>query len=88
MRDGRSIKEHARDITIEQTVEVPPDVIPPSHHEQEITGRIERIAPAGAGRYDVAYVGPGEQHQLRNREDEPFGFYCIVDHDRDRPQPV
>jgi ribulose-bisphosphate carboxylase large chain len=38
--------------------------------------------------FDVAYVPPLAVHQLRNDSDEPFGFFCIVDHDRDRPQPV
>ena len=34
---------------------------------------------------DVACIGPLEPHQLRNESPEPFGFFCIVDHDRDRP---
>jgi ribulose-bisphosphate carboxylase large chain len=34
---------------------------------------------------DVAYVGPLEVHQLRNETSEPFGFFCIVDHVRDKP---
>ena len=34
---------------------------------------------------DIAYVGPLEVHQLRNESEEPFGFFCIVDRDRDRP---
>ena len=34
---------------------------------------------------DVACVGPLETHQLRNETAEPFGFFCVVDHDRDRP---
>jgi ribulose-bisphosphate carboxylase large chain len=34
---------------------------------------------------DIAYVGPLEAHQLRNESPEPFGFYCIVDHNRDKP---
>lgn len=37
---------------------------------------------------DVAYVAPLEAHQLRNEGSEPFGFYCIVDHGRDRPLPA
>lgn len=37
---------------------------------------------------DVAYVPPLAVHQLRNDSDEPFGFFCIVDRERDRPQPV
>ncbi len=36
--------------------------------------------------FDVAYVPPLEVHQLRNESEEPFGFFCIVDHDRDKPQ--
>jgi len=36
--------------------------------------------------FDVAYVPPLQVHQLRNESTEPFGFFCIVDHDRDRPQ--
>ena len=39
-------------------------------------------------RNDVAFVPPLETHQLRNESAEPFGFYCIVDHDRDRPLPA
>ncbi|MDY6834238.1 MAG: RuBisCO large subunit C-terminal-like domain-containing protein [Chloroflexota bacterium] len=35
--------------------------------------------------HDVAYVGPLAVHQLLNRGKEPFGFFCIVDHKRDRP---
>lgn len=37
---------------------------------------------------DVAYVPPLRPHQLRNDGSEPFGFLCIVDHERDRPQPA
>lgn len=37
--------------------------------------------------FDVAYVPPLRVHQLRNPGTEPFGFLCIVDHVRDRPQP-
>ncbi|MFC1585805.1 RuBisCO large subunit C-terminal-like domain-containing protein [Fibrobacterota bacterium] len=35
--------------------------------------------------HDIAYVSPLEKHQLVNRNSEPFGFFCIVDHRRDRP---
>ncbi len=37
---------------------------------------------------DVAYVPPDAVHQLRNRTGEPFGFFCLVDAERDRPVPV
>ena len=43
--------------------------------------RRETLAPM-----DVACIGPLEAHQLRNESSEPFGFFCIVDHDRDRPK--
>lgn len=36
--------------------------------------------------FDVAYVPPLQVHQLSNETDQPFGFFCIVNHDRDRPQ--
>jgi ribulose-bisphosphate carboxylase large chain len=35
--------------------------------------------------FDVAYVAPLEVHQLRNETTEPFGFFCVVDRERDRP---
>ena len=34
---------------------------------------------------DVVYLQPLEVHQLHNETRKPFGFLCIVDHDRDRP---
>ena len=37
---------------------------------------------------DVAFLPPLEVHQLRNETKEPFGFFCIVDHLRDRPLPA
>ena len=36
--------------------------------------------------FDVAYVPPQQVHQLRNESPEPFGFFCIVNHHRDRPR--
>jgi ribulose-bisphosphate carboxylase large chain len=36
--------------------------------------------------HDLAYVAPLEPHQLVNESAAPFGFFCIVDHERDRPQ--
>lgn len=37
------------------------------------------------GFMDVLYIPPGAPHQLRNRSSAPFGFFCIVDAERDRP---
>lgn len=37
---------------------------------------------------DVAFIAPLEAHQLRNESRAPFGFFCIVDRQRDRPMEV
>ncbi len=37
---------------------------------------------------DVLYVAPDDVHQLSNSGQEPFGFLCIVNAERDRPRPV
>lgn len=34
---------------------------------------------------DTIYISPDAAHQLSNPFDEPFGFLCIVNADRDRP---
>jgi quercetin dioxygenase-like cupin family protein len=44
----------------------------------------EAVHDLGFG--DTVYVAPREVHQFRNSSaDEPFGFLCIVDAQRDRP---
>ncbi len=35
--------------------------------------------------FDIAYIPTMQVHQLRNEGNESFGFFCIVDHKRDRP---
>lgn len=35
---------------------------------------------------DTVYIAPNDPHQLFNPADEPFGFFCLVDHHRDRPR--
>ncbi len=40
------------------------------------------------GFLDTVYIAPLTPHQLLNAGDEPFGFFCIVDAVRDRPQPL
>jgi ribulose-bisphosphate carboxylase large chain len=40
------------------------------------------------GFLDAVYIAPFTPHQLLNAGDEPFGFFCIVDAVRDRPQPL
>jgi ribulose-bisphosphate carboxylase large chain len=37
------------------------------------------------GANDIAYVPPLQVHQIRNLGASSMGFYCIVDHERDRP---
>lgn len=37
---------------------------------------------------DIAYIAPDEPHRLFNPYEEPFGFFCIVDAQRDRPVPI
>lgn len=40
------------------------------------------------GFLDTVYIAPDLVHQLSNPFDAPFGFFCIVNADRDRPVPV
>ncbi len=41
--DKRSIEEHASDITLEQTVEVPEDCVPEKHFEDGTSGLLKSI---------------------------------------------
>lgn len=43
--------------------------------------RVETVAP-----FDCVYVAPGTFHQFHATADEPLGFLCMVDRDRDRPR--
>jgi quercetin dioxygenase-like cupin family protein len=38
--------------------------------------------------FDAIYVAPLTPHRWLNAGDEPFGFLCTVDAERDRPQPL
>ncbi|MCA0434063.1 MAG: ribulose 1,5-bisphosphate carboxylase [Proteobacteria bacterium] len=53
--DDRSIEAHAKDICIEQTVEIPADAVPAGHWEKGIVGIIEKITerPGTPTDYDV-----------------------------------
>lgn len=42
--------------------------------------RVERIGP-----HDVVYVAPRAFHQFHATGEQPLGFLCIVDRERDRP---
>ncbi len=43
--------------------------------------RVEALSP-----HDVVYIAPQTVHQFHVTGDEPLGFLCIVDRERDRPQ--
>jgi ribulose-bisphosphate carboxylase large chain len=53
--DHRSIEAHAKDICIEETVEIPEEAVPESHWEQGIVGRVESIVerPGQPADYDI-----------------------------------
>ncbi len=38
--------------------------------------------------FDTVYIGPGKPHQLRATGRAKFGFFCLVDAERDKPRPV
>ncbi len=42
----------------------------------------------GLGFLDTVYIPPEAPHRLSNPFKKPLGFFCIVDAERDRPQPV
>ena len=48
-----------------------------------LAGEVQEI-----GFLDMAYIAPDDPHQLLNPYEEPFGFLCVVDHERDRPRAV
>jgi quercetin dioxygenase-like cupin family protein len=51
--------------------------------EVRLGGERHTLAP-----FDAVYVAPGEPHQFRAAADEPLGFLCVVDRERDRPVPL
>ncbi len=48
-----------------------------------IAGEVHEV-----GFLDTLYISPDDPHQLINPFADPFGFFCIVSHDRDRPRPL
>jgi ribulose-bisphosphate carboxylase large chain len=40
------------------------------------------------GFLDTLYIAPETPHRIYNPYNEPFGFFCIVNAERDRPRPV
>lgn len=54
------------------------------HGQVRIGCHISDIGPG-----DIVYVSPDDPHQFLNLDhEEPFGFLCIVNAERDRPQMV
>lgn len=51
--------------------------------EVVLEGETHEIGPL-----DCVYVAPGEVHRFRATGDEPLGFLCVVDRERDRPEVV
>ena len=49
--DHREARERAEGIALEQTVEIPRDVVPPGYVEGEILGQVEEIVTEGEGRF-------------------------------------
>ena len=51
--------------------------------EVRFGGSVYRVGPG-----DVIYVGPDDPHQFSTPDDaeEPFGFLCMVNAERDRPR--
>ena len=48
-----------------------------------LEGTVREIEP-----FDCVYVAPGDVHRFRATGDEPLGFLCVVDRERDRPEVV
>lgn len=44
---------------------------------------VHPIAP-----FDCVYVAPGAVHQFRATGEKPLGFLCVVDRERDKPEPM
>jgi quercetin dioxygenase-like cupin family protein len=45
--------------------------------------RVDSIQPM-----DVVYVAPGDVHRFEASDEQPLGFVCVVDRERDRPMIV
>jgi ribulose-bisphosphate carboxylase large chain len=51
--DERDARERAAGVALEQTVEVPDDVVPDGVIRDEIVGRVETLAPVGEGAFEA-----------------------------------
>jgi len=48
-----------------------------------LAGALHALRPG-----DFVRVAPGDAHQFRNTGNEPLGFLCVVDAERDAPTPL
>jgi ribulose-bisphosphate carboxylase large chain len=75
--DSRPVEQHAKDICIEETVEIPEDCIPKSHWDQGIVGQIESIAasPSASNTFDavISYRADIANHSIPNLVNVLFG---------------
>jgi quercetin dioxygenase-like cupin family protein len=70
--------------TLEHHVHEHVVVVLRGHGEVQLADAVHHL-----GYGDAVYVAPDEVHQLRNTDaSEPFGFLCMVDAQRDRPNEV
>jgi len=53
------------------------------HGRVRLGDRVELIGPL-----DVVYVAGHDVHRFEAHDEEPLGFVCVVDRERDRPVPV
>ena len=79
--DARSIEAHAKDICLEETVEIPEDAVPASHWEQGIVGIVESIdeRPGQPSDYDVriSYRADIANNEIPNLLNVLFGNISI-----------
>jgi quercetin dioxygenase-like cupin family protein len=66
-----------------------------THNHEHVVIGVRGTGKAKVGRrtknvkfLDVLYINPDTPHRLYNPFEEPFGFFCIVNAERDRPRPV
>lgn len=77
--DAAEARTRAEGIALEQTVEVPPDVVPEGYIANEIVGKIEEIGPEGEGRFraTLSYSPDSAGHELTQFFNVIFGNSSI-----------
>jgi ribulose-bisphosphate carboxylase large chain len=79
--DARPVEAHAKDICIEETVEIPEDCVPKDHWEAGIVGRIESITerPGSPTDYDavISYRTDIANNEIPNLLNVLFGNISI-----------